>query len=585
MFHTGELGGSPGDEQLTFEANPLVVDGRLYGVTALGLAFALDPATGGLLWRYDAQVRRRHFGEIASRGVSYWTGGATGLCASRILFGTLDARLIALDATTGEICAGFGEGGQVDLSRDVRLRDAGDYNVTSPPAIVGNVAIVGAAVGDNRAVALERGIVRGFDVVSGRLLWAWDPLPATPSEAAAQGWRPDQAQRTGAANAWAPLSADPARGLVFVATGSASPDFFGGTRIGANAHANSVVALRVLDGSVAWARQLVHHDLWDYDTSSQPVLARIPVGGQERDVVLAASKAGFVFVLDRDTGEPVFPVEERAVPSSDAAGEEASPTQPFPPEPFRVARHEPLRAGDAWGFTPIDQMLCAIKIAPLRSEGIFTPPSRRGSLLYPGYGGGVNWGGITLDPLRRLAIMPVMDVAMVAAVLPRDEWQRQRRSGDYPQSQFSAMAETPFGLRRELLSSPLGAPCSPPPWGRLVAIDLAQGRIAWDRPLGTTGETTPLALPLGSPVLGGAAASAGGVTFVGASTDAYLRAFETSSGRLLWQDKLPAAAISTPTLYTAGERQFVVIAAGGSGKLGARAGDALVAYALPRRQE
>lgn len=587
-FRTGERGrGLPDPERRRFEANPLVVDGRMYLATGTGIVFALDPASGRLLWRFDARIRRdRHFSDPASRGVSYWRdpqAAAGAPCAARILFGTLDARLIALDAATGTPCAGFGEAGTVDLRRGIALRDAdgpwGNYAVTSPPVIADGVAVVGSSIGDNRAHAEEQGVVRGYDVRSGRELWRWDPVPRDPAAAVAQGWRPEQAATVGAANAWAPLSADPALGLVYVPTGSASPDYYGGERLGGNRDADSLVALDLHSGRRVWARQLVHHDLWDYDLASQPALATLQTAQGPRQAVLQATKTGFLFAFDRRDGRPLFSIEEVPVPASDVPGEHAAPTQPMPEPALRLARHDRLTPADAWGPTPGERRECERLIAGLRSEGIFTPPSVRGTVAWPGWAGGVNWGGIAVDPQRQLAIVPVTELPMQVALIPRERFDGNARR-DFPRQEFNSMEGTPYGMRRGTLSSSKGTPCVRPPWGKLVAVDLRTRRVAWERPLGMLEETLPwLPLEMGLPLLGGAVTTGGGLTFVSASGDARLRALDTATGTTLWDAKLPAGGNATPSVYAVAGRQYVAIAAGGREGLSPM-GDYVVAYTL-----
>ncbi len=586
-FRTGELGaGALRPKQLTFEANPILAEGRLYITTARNTVFALDPASGKELWRFDAKPERARYSEMAARGVSSWIDASAApgsVCRQRIFFGTLDARLIALDGATGQPCPGFGEAGAVNLRNGIRIRDAGDYLVTSPPAIAGDVVIVGSAIGDNRAVTLEEGVVRGFDARSGRPLWGWDPIPRQGANSGS-GWQPAQAAATGAANAWAPMSVDTERGLVFVPTGSASPDFYGGTRVGANRDANSLVAIRAATGEVVWRQQLVHHDLWDYDLASQPVLAELTVGGKARAAVLQATKMGMLFVFDRVTGEPLFPLQERAVPASDVPGEQAATTHPFPPPALVFTRQEAVTPDAAWGFTPLDRWLCRRKIAALRSEGIYTPPSLKGTIVFPGYGGGVNWGGLAFDPQRQRVIVATMQVPMVVTLLPRapeDAFAAMAGSGDFPDSQFAKMSGAPYGLRREALLSPLGVPCTAPPWGKLVAIDLAAApRQRWEQPIGTTAKKAPIALALGMPFMGGPVATGGALVFMAGTTDDMFRAYDVDTGRTLWETQLPAGGNATPAVFEAGGRQIVVIAAGGHGGLGTTRGDYVLAFAL-----
>ncbi|HJT97214.1 MAG TPA: pyrroloquinoline quinone-dependent dehydrogenase [Rhodanobacteraceae bacterium] len=598
-FRTGELGAgfARAGDALTFEATPLFIEDTLYVSTATGKVFALDAASGTLRWRFDAAIDRgRDYSEMASRGVSYWRDAAAGAparCTTRIVFATIDARLFAIDAGTGERCAGFGTNGEVALSHGVRLneRQIGNYQVTSPPAIVGDVAIVGSSIGDNRGTDLELGVVRAFDVRTGRELWHWDPIARAariPPDAA----NPDfgevdrqEARWTGAANAWAPFATDAGRGLVFVPTGSASPDFYGGERTGNGEWADSIVALRAATGELAWGRQLVHHDLWDYDTASQPMLVDLDQGGTKRAALVQLTKTGQVFVLDRETGEPLFPIEERAVPQDAVAGEAPSPTQPFSSLPPLVS-HSPVTPDDAWGLTFWDRGACRDRIAALKSQGIFTPPSLEGTIERPGYAGGSNWGGGAWDPARQYLIANVMDLPMVVALIPRDKLAAEYDSGVYKDWEFARQAGTPYGMRRHLLESPIGVPCTAPPWGKLVALDLARGKIAWETPLGTSRDQAPWPFwsIQGAPNIGGPLVTGGGLVFIGATSDNYLRAFDTASGTELWTMRLPAGAQATPMSYEAGGRQYVVVAAGGHAKFGTTRGDHLLAFALPKAE-
>ena len=590
VFHTGERGeGLARRDKLTFEATPILVGRTLYFNTATAIVFALDAATGRELWRYDAHIdRARRYSEMAARGVAAWGPVDPDLepCRTRIFVGTIDARLIALDARSGRTCGDFGDRGAVDLSTGVRLRERGEYLVTSPPTIVGDAVIVGSAIGDNRGTSLELGVVRAFDARSGALLWSWDPIPRTatiPADAAnpAFGDVESQAARwTGAANAWSIFSAAPAAGLVFVPTGSASPDFYGGERPGDNQWANSVVALDAATGRLVWGRQLVHHDLWDYDVASQPVVVTLVREGAAVPVVLQVTKTGELYVLERDTGRPVFPIEERPAPQRAVVGEQPSPTQPRSRLPSLVSQ-APVRPEDAWGLTFWDRGKCADKIRALRSDGIYTPPTVAGTIERPGYVGGANWGGLAFDPKNQYAITVVNDLPMVVALIPRAEFDAVRESGAYPNAEFAAMRGTPYGMRREVLRSPIGLPCIAPPWGALVAVDLARGRIAWRVPLGTLRDMAwPLGFIHGAPSVGGPIVTAGGLVFVGAAADDFLRAFDVASGVELWRGRLPGGGQATPMTYVLDGRQFVVIAAGGHGGLGTTRSDALVAFGL-----
>lgn len=587
-YRTGELGADfARADKLAFEATPILVRDTLYVATPTNIVIALDPATGRQRWRYDPRIdRTRRYSEATSRGVSSWIDEAaepTAACAHRIVFGTLDARLIALDGRTGRPCRDFGMGGKVDLNEGVRTGTAGNYLVTSPPAIYRNIVIVGSAIGDNGGVEMQRGIVRAFDVRSGKQLWSWDPIPTSADEATRRGWQPPSAQRNGAANAWSVLSVDAGRGLVFVPTGSASPDFFGGERSGDNLYANSLVALHADTGALAWYRQLVHHDLWDYDVPAQPMLIDIERDNKSIPAVVQATKTGMLFVFDRETGEPVYQVVERPVPQSDVAGESISPTQPFPATPALVS-HAAVTPQDAWGLTFYDRGKCRDLISQYRSEGIFTPPSLKGTILSPGYAGGVNWGSTAFDSERQLVIAAVNHVPMVVTLVPRDQLDAARHSDAWPDSEFAAQTGTPYGMRREMLASPFGLPCTAPPWGTLAAIDLRRNAIRWQVMLGSTRDMTPWFVPsptLGMPNMGGPIVTDGGLAFIGAAMDNYLRAFDIETGRELWKGRLPAGGQATPMSYEANGRQFVVIAAGGHGGLGTKRGDYLVAFALP----
>jgi quinoprotein glucose dehydrogenase len=586
-YRTGELGaGFARAAKLSFEATPILAQGSLYLSTPTSIVIALDPETGKERWRHDPRIPRdRRYAEATSRGVSSWLDSSAdprAPCSHRIFIGTLDARLIALDGASGRRCAAFGDRGIVDLSAEVRATVAGEYLVTSPPAIYRDVVIVGSAIGDNRGVELERGVVRAYDARTGTLKWSWDPIPTSDAEATARGWTPEAARRTGGGNAWSMLSVDAGRGLLFVPTGAPSPDFYGGERSGNNEYANSIVALRADTGALVWHRQLVHHDLWDLDLAAQPLLVDIEREGKSIPTVVQATKTGLLFVFDRETGEPVFEVVERPVPQSDVPGETTSRTQPFPATPPLVS-HAAVTPEDAWGLTFYDRGKCRDKIAGYRSEGIFTPPSLRGSIMWPSYVGGVNWGSLAFDHERQLVLAAVNHLPMVVTLIPRDELRRMQDSG-HTDSEFSNQTGTPYGMRRELLASPFGLPCTAPPWGTLAAIDLRRNAIRWQVLLGSTRDMTPWFLPprtIGMPNMGGPIVTAGGLVFVAAATDNYLRAFDVQTGRELWKGRLPAGGQATPMTYEARGRQFVVIAAGGHGSLDTTRGDYVVAFALP----
>ncbi|HEY9519883.1 MAG TPA: PQQ-binding-like beta-propeller repeat protein, partial [Gemmatimonadales bacterium] len=412
-YSTGEAGPAFRQE-VSLEATPLVFRGVMYLSTPLGRVIALDPETGAERWVTDLAVKPLGFGDFTSRGVSLWAdpqGRPGAPCALRVIVASVDAKLHALDASNGRRCPGFAGGGSVDLRSGLRNPpfETEEYEVTSPPAIVNGLIVVGSGVADNNRTDAASGEVRAFDARTGRLRWSWDPVPQDSSDPAWRTWTSPAAHRTGAANAWSVLAIDSARSLVFVPTGSASPDYFGGERPGENRYANSLVALDARTGRVMWHFQTVHHDLWDYDNASPPALTTVTRGGRRVPVVLQATKTGQLFVLDRRTGAPVFPVEERAVPPSTVIGEQAWPTQPF----SGIAPLSPhaLTAEDAWGPTPADQAACRSRMASLRNEGVFTPPSLEGTLVVPSNIGGAHWGGVAVDPVRQIAVVPVNRIA------------------------------------------------------------------------------------------------------------------------------------------------------------------------------
>lgn len=587
-YHTGDASdGSDGLQPTTFQATPILVDGVLYLSTVYGRVIAVDPENGNEIWTYDPGIDLSLFrGEFASRGVTAWVDSDRELaesCSRRILIATIDARLISLDASTGALCEEFGSGGQVDLSIGVDLGEyhvsQTDYGVTSPPVIIDNLVVVGSAIGDNRAVTLERGIVRAYDARTGELEWVWDPIPRHPDNPAWTTWEEGSSLQTGAANIWAQFSVDAERDLVFVPSSSPSPDYFGGKRLGSNLHADSVVALRGSTGEVVWSYQIVHHNLWDYDLPAQPTLVTVIRDEQEVPAVAQATKMGFLFVLDRETGEPLFPVEERPVPETTIPGEESWPTQRFPilPPPLAPLKLEPE---DAWGLTFLDQAQCRDLIESKRNEGIFTPPSLEGTIEYPGIAGGTNWGSLAFDPERGLAVLNQTHIPFVVTLIPRDRSDAVE-GADF----FNDMKGTPYLLTREALLSPLELPCNKPPWGTILAIDLNNGEVKWEVPLGTIRDLAPVPIPLefGTPNLGGPIITAGGLVFIGAASENYLRAYDVATGEELWKGRLPAGGQAIPMTYRLSKdgRQFVVIAAGGHGRLGTTIGDSVVAFALP----
>jgi quinoprotein glucose dehydrogenase len=586
-YHTGDVadGSEPGGSTSAFEATPILVDGTLFVCSPFNRVIALDPVTGAERWSYDPQVdlSGRYANQLVCRGVATWldADAAPGAaCRRRIFTATNDARLIALDAASGRPCADFGAAGRVDLNPGPGpQRWRGEYQVTSPPTVIDDLVVVGSAISDNQREDAPSGVVRAFDARSGAPRWAWDTappdLPRSAGNTSAAGYL------LGTPNAWAPFAVDAERDLVFVPTGNPMLDYFRGDRPRVDAYGSSVVALRGATGEVVWHFQTVHHDLWDYDVPAQPTLTTLRRDGRDVPVVVQATKMGMLFVLDRDTGEPYFPVEERPAPQGGVPGETLSPTQPFPTRPPPLVRHS-VSPDDAWGILLFDRWLCRRRIEALRHGDIYQPPSLEGTLVRPGNTGGSNWGGIAVHPGRHIAVANTNDLVFEVQMIPRDQFRRAVREGRHVE--MSPQEGAPYGLRRAPFLSVLGIPCTAPPWGRLAAVDLERGEVLWQRPVGSLSDFLPIAIPweVGTPNLGGPLVTGHGLIFLGATMDDYLHAYDLDDGKLLWRGRLPAGGQATPMAYEAEGRPFVVIAAGGHGRFGTDLGDAIVAFSLPR---
>ena len=579
-FHTGDISDGKtraGGPRSGFETTPLFLDGRLYITTPFNRVIALDPANGKQLWAYDPKLDRAEpYGDgLINRGLAAWRDpkAGKGACSLRLYEATLDARLVSVDAATGLPCVGFGQAGEVSL-RDVARYIPGQYHMTSPPIVVDGVVVVGSAIDDNARADMSDGAVRGYEARSGKLLWTWEPIEK-PKAVADKDWK------TGAGNAWTVLSADPSRHVVYVPTGSASPDYWGGLRPGDNRWANSVVALDPRTGRLKWGFQLVHHDLWDYDTAAAPLATTLTLKGRKTPVVIAGNKTGMVFVLDPATGKPVLPVEERPVPQSTLWGEKSSPTQPIPTATPALVPQS-LKASDVYGLSPADKKFCADTINALSGSSMFSPPSEAGILAIPGNTGGINWSGFAWDAGNGRLIVSVTNLPAKVRMIPATKFVK----GDHGdlRAETTMQMGTPFALSRAPLRGPTGLPCIAPPFGELMAVDLAAGKIVWRTPLGSLEELAPGVghIAKGSVVLGGPIVTASGLIFQGGTIDRTFRAFSAANGKELWSAELPASAHATPMTYEAGGKQYVVIAAGGSAKIDEeRQGDAVVAYALP----
>jgi quinoprotein glucose dehydrogenase len=548
----------PAGKAPAFEATPVYAAGRLYVSTPLGTVAALDAETGAEVWRVELEVpRNTNYSDPANRGPT--------LNGDRLYIGTIDARLVCLERRDGRRCPKFGRNGVVDLTKGLRHPPQwrGEYGVTSPPAVYRNLVIVGSSVADNSRARMASGEVRALDGTTGALKWTFHPLPKDAP--------------AGGANTWSRIVVDEANGLVFLPTGSPSPDYYGGLRPGNNGYANSIVALKAATGEVVWNFQTVHHDLWDYDVASPPLLWP----GRNNPAVAVGSKTGHVFLFDRLTGAPLFPIAERAVPASDVPGEQAAETQPFPTKPASLVPHQ-ISESDLWGATPADLEACRGIFRSLRNSGVFTPPSIEGSVHVPGNIGGLHWGGMAWDAQNRLIIAPVNRLPAIIRLIPRAQYGTAKR--EFPRRETTEQDGAPYSMSREFFLGPSGAPCVAPPWGELVAINADSGDVAWRVPLGDLREKFPanaFATPLASPNLGGPATTGTGLLFIGATFDDSFRAFDTRNGQEVWKARLPTSARATPLVFTTESgKQMVAIAAGGHDGPFSRIETKLVVFAL-----
>ena len=552
---------------------------------------ALDPVTGEEKWRFDPHADEGGLGLIEElrqivrcRSVAYWeaeTPRPGAACERRVYKGDINGYLFAIDADTGASCSDFGAGsghGGYASHWDYEGNGVGPRHTTSGPIVVGDIVVSAVGVEDSPVNASD-GFVRGFDVRTGELAWEFNPIP------------PEHVNETGAANVWSTLSADLERGLVFLPTTSPSSDFYGGPRPFPIPHGTATIALLAETGEVVWHYQIVHHDIYDYDLPGHPLAVTIRKDGESRDVAIQQTKAGYLFVFDRDTGEPVFPIEERPVPKSDIPDEVTSPTQPFPllPEAFTLTT---LTRDDMYGLTPLDRAWCRNRFDELRYEGMFTPPSIEGTLHFPGFGGGGNWGGASFDPNSNLLVIKSMTIATVHHLIPNeggaltpmpDPNNQEVPGSSYRDGLGDPMPGTPFSTATENFMSPLGVPCTPPPWGTLTAVDMDSGTVQWQIPFGKVrryGITFPEFLDWGTSIIGGPITTAGGLIFMAASMDKKIRALDVRTGEELWQAELPYAGMAVPMSYMADGKQYVVIAAGGNRRTFTDEGDTIVAFVL-----
>lgn len=573
-FRTGDIASNGSEDQNT----PLMVGDTLYACTPRNIVIAINAENGAERWRFDPKsdnwLRWRR-----CRGLGYHKAGAaqsSAICAERILVGTIDARLIALDAKSGRPCPDFGNDGTVNLLAGLGKVKPGFYFVTSPPTVARDKVIVGGWVLDNAEVGEPSGVIRAFDATTGAFAWAWDM--GRPGEHGMPP--PHQTFTPGTPNSWSMHSYDDKLGLVYIPTGNATPDYWGGKRSeAAEKYSSSVVALDIETGAPRWSFQTTHHDLWDYDVPAQPVLVDLPVeDGPPTPALIQATKRGEVFLLDRRDGKPLAEVEERPAPQGAAEGDWVAATQPYSVGMPSFAGAK-LTEADMWGLTPLDQMLCRIMFKRLLYDGAMTPPSVQGSLQYPGNGGGMNWGSVAVDTGRMIMIVNDLQLANVVRLIPRAEIAESGPNSKH--RGVSPQIGTPFGVDSDAMMSVLGLPCQRPPYGSISAVDLTTRTLLWTKPVGTAEALIGLPLPQGMPTLGGSLVTKGGLTFFAGTQDFYLRAFDSKTGAELLKAPLPVGAQATPMSYISPTgRQMVVVSAGGARGMPGR-GDYIIAYALP----
>lgn len=600
-YHTGDVRGPNDPTETTYEVTPLKIGNTVYLCTPHDLVIALDAETGAERWRFDPKIQeppKTSTQHLTCRGVSYSSdtgstasgGGAApaapGLpavnpdCVGRLFLPTVDARLIAISAKTGAVCPGFGgEDGTVDLWSNMPNVKSGSYYSTSPPVVTPRLVIVGGAVNDNVSTNETSGVIRAFDINTGDLVWNWDSLNPDQTSPLAAG----QTYSVNSPNSWSVASYDEGLGLIYLPMGNQPPDQFGGNRDkNVERFSSSIVALNVNTGKLAWVFQGTHHDLWDMDIPAQPSLLDLTIDGQSVPALVAPTKQGEVFVLNRATGEPLLPVTEEPVAQGAVAGDKTSPTQPLSALSFKPT---PLTEANMWGISPFDQLLCRIEFRSMRYEGRYTPPSERGTIVYPGNFGTFNWGAVAVDPERQVMFAMPVYLAFTSTMIPREN-DAARIVTKPGAPSFNENYGAPYAAAMGAFLSPLGLPCQAPPWGYVAGADLTTGKIAYRHVNGTVQDLAPLPLPfkMGVPGIGGPILTRGGLAFLSGTLDYYVRAYDVTSGEQRWQSRLPAGGQATPMSYwsDASQRQFLLVVAGGHGSTGTEAGDSIIAYALPK---
>lgn len=594
-YRTGDMPAENDPAEITDENTPLKIGNMLYLCTPHSKVIALNATTGKEVWQFDPKVRSdngsfKEWEHMTCRGVSYYSLAEKAgtpvdiseqqMCLHRLYLPTADGRLMALDADNGSVCTDFGEQGAVNLLTDNLggVNPPGGYYSTSPATVVDGLVIIGGHVSDNVSTNEPSGVVRAFDARDGHLVWNWDsgnpyetePLPA------GRHYTPNSP------NMWSVMSVDPTLGLIYLPMGNQMPDQWGANRSAATEkYSAGVVALNVKTGQPVWNYQFTHHDLWDMDVGGQPTLTDIKTSEGMKPALVASTKQGSIYVLDRRNGQPIVPIEEVARPASNVEGETVAPSQPLSALNFTP---QPLKEASMWGTTVFDMLYCRIRFTSLRYEGTFTPPSTQGSIVYPGNFGVFDWGGVSVDPVRQIAFVNPSYMAFYDTLVPASEIKAE----DKAQSETSGIHKNtgaPYGVKMSPLLTPWGIPCQSPPWGYVAAVDLTTHQVIWKHKNGTIRDSAPLPvpMPLGVPSLGGTVITAGGVGFLSGTLDYYVRAYDMSNGKTLWQARLPAGGQANPMSYQGEDgRQYIVVTAGGHGSLGTKAGDYVVAYALPK---
>ncbi len=602
-YQTGDFKGEDDSGETTAELTPIKVGNRMFICTTHQFLDALDPATGKRLWRFDPQLKAdRTFQHLTCRGVSYYDSAnveansasvqknltqASAECSRKVILPVNDGRLFAVNPDTGKPCSDFGNQGQVDLQANMPFPYRGGYNPTSPPVVTGSTIVIGGSITDNLSNAEPSGVIRGYDVNTGALRWVFDTGAEDPNQM--PGEKGEFVHNS--PNAWAPLAYDAQTDIVYVPTGVGTPDIWGGDRTPLKErYANSMLALDASTGKLVWHFQTTHHDLWDMDVPAQPSLVDLKrPDGTTVPAIYVLTKTGQLFVLNRTNGEAILPVTEKPVPQSvkrgpQTNGEHYAPTQPF--SPLNMGPHENLTDRNMWGATMFDQLMCRVIFHRLNYEGIYTPPSENGTLVFPGNLGVFEWGGMAVDSDRQIAFMNPLGLPFVSRLIPADPNRPRTEKGAGTEQGVQPMYGTPYGVELNAFLSPLGLPCKEPAWMTVAGVDLATHEVVWRKRVGTIRDSLPKLMELppikaGVPGLGGLISTGGNLMFIGATQDNYLRAFNASNGELLWQARLPAGGQATPMTYDIGGKQYVVIMAGGHGSFGTKLGDSLMAYALP----